>query len=253
MSIKLKELAFAYQQRKLFSDLSGELSPGAVHFLAGPNGSGKSTLLKLMCGYLKPANGTIKFNNKLLEKYSGADRARMLGVLHQNVQCELDFTLYEMIFIIASGRFPRLKKISATDRVQVDELLERFELKNLSKSLFRELSGGERQRALIAGLLLLEPDFLLLDEPTSALDPAWRNKIFAALEEYASDHTVLVVTHDLELLGRARGTIWLLDNGGNFYSGSADKMLDRELFGKVYNTTSEIEKQPGKPVRIYFD
>ena len=47
----------------------------------------------------------------LLEKYSGAERARMLGVLHQNIQCELDFTLYEMIFIVASGRFPRLKRI----------------------------------------------------------------------------------------------------------------------------------------------
>ena len=253
MSLELKKLAFAYQQRKLFSGLSGKLTPGAVHFLAGPNGSGKSTLLKLMCGYLKPTQGTITFNGKLLEKYSGAERARMLGVLHQNIQCELDFTLYEMIFIVASGRFPRLKRISTDDIAQVDELLERFELKDLSKALFRELSGGERQRALIAGLLLLKPDFLLLDEPTSALDPAWRNKIFAALEEYAADHTVLVVTHDLELLGRAHGTIWLLDNDGNFYTGNADKMLDRELFGKVYNTASEIEKQPGKPVRIYFD
>ena len=52
MSLELKKLAFAYQQRKLFSGLSGKLTPGAVHFLAGPNGSGKITLLKLMCGYL---------------------------------------------------------------------------------------------------------------------------------------------------------------------------------------------------------
>ena len=253
MKITLDKLSAGYDGKRLFSDISAELQPGKPHFLAGPNGGGKSTLLKLMCNYLPPVSGTVLLDDKPIGKYSFAERARRLGVVWQSVRPGLDFSVLDMAAVIASARFPRLGKLPAGDKELIYSSLERFGLLDKAQHRFSTLSGGEAQRLLLAGMMVLAPDVMLLDEPTSALDPAWRNRVFEFLEEYACNHTVLIVTHDLELIGRAGGTLWLLDRAGNFISGRADALLNSETLSRVYACNASVIKAPGRPTRIYFD
>lgn len=252
MNIALENIAFAYTGDTFLQGITAELAPGKVHFLAGPNGSGKSTLLKISAGYLTPDNGKIKLDERDLTAYSGMERARHLGVMWQSSNPALDFTVREMVEITASARFPRLQKLSSTDEEIIENALAAFGLSSLAHRRVNTLSGGERQRVMLAGMLALEPQVLLLDEPTSALDPAHRNSAFALLEEYARTHTVLVITHDLELLARAAGTVWLLDMQKNFYAGSAENMLTESVLSKVYNSSAQVVTVNSRR-RIYFD
>ncbi len=252
MKIALENIAFAYDKGAFLQDITAELAPGKVHFLAGPNGSGKSTLLKILAGYLAPDGGKVKLDDRDLTAYSGMERARHLGVMWQTSNPALDFSVREMVEITASARFPRLQKLSENDETVIENALAAFGLSGLAQRRVNTLSGGERQRVMLAGMLALEPQVLLLDEPTSALDPAHRNQAFALLEEYARNHTVLLITHDLELLARAAGVVWLLDMQKNFYAGNAEEILTEETLSKVYNAAAQVVKENTRR-RIYFD
>ena len=252
MKIALENIAFAYTGDSFLQGITAELAPGKVHFLAGPNGSGKSTLLKISAGYLTPDNGKIKLDDRDLTTYSGMERARHLGVMWQSSGVALDFTVREMVEITASARFRRLQKLSLADEEIIENALTSVGLQDFSSRRVNTLSGGERQRVMLAGMLALTPEVMLLDEPTSALDPAHRNLAFALLEEYAQAHTVLVVTHDPELLARAAGTVWLLDMQKNFYAGSAGNMLTESVLSKVYNAPAQVVVEKSRR-RIYFD
>ena len=251
MKIALENIAFAYDKGAFLQDITSELAPGKVHFLAGPNGSGKSTLLKILAGYLAPDAGRVKLDDRDLTAYSGLERARHLGVMWQSSNPALDFSVREMVEITASARFPRLQKLSGTDEKIIGNALAAFGLSALAHRRVNTLSGGERQRVMLAGMLALEPDVLLLDEPTSALDPAHRNQAFALLEEYALNHTVLIVTHDLELLARAAGMVWLLDMQKNFSAGIAEEILTENTLSKVYNAPAQVVETDSRR-RIYF-
>ena len=252
MKIALENIAFAYDKGAFLQDITAELAPGKVHFLAGPNGSGKSTLLKILAGYLAPDGGKVKLDDRDLTAYSGMERARHLGVMWQTSNPALDFSVREMVEITASARFPRLQKLSENDETVIENALAAFGLSGLAQRRVNTLSGGERQRVMLAGMVTLAPDVMLLDEPTSALDPARRNSAFALLEEYARTHTVLIITHDLELLARAAGTVWFLDMQKNFYAGSAENMLTESVLSKVYNSPAQVVTVNSRR-RIYFD
>lgn len=253
MNLQVDNLSFSYGKSALLSTVSGSLQPGNVHFLAGPNGSGKSTLLKLLCGCLQPQSGTVKLDGTEIRKIRNIVRARKLGVVWQSIGGELDFSVREVVAVLAGARFPRLGRLARADELRITEMLEKFGLEKLSRQPFNTLSGGERQRVALAGAWTLEPEILLLDEPTSALDPAWRNKVMTLLEEYAASHTVLMITHDLELLSRACGQVWMLDNAGNFYRGDHSSMLTSERLSQIYNTPAQIEISADSRRRIYFD
>ena len=252
MKLTLDKLSFGYNGKMLFSDISAELSPGKLHTLAGPNGCGKSTLLKLMCNYLAPLSGRVFLDDKAIEKYSFAERSRRLGVVWQTLTPGLDFSVETMVEIIASARFPRLGKLSKSDKECIEENLEKFGLLAKSRQLFSTLSGGEKQLLMLAAAATLEPDILMLDEPTSALDPAKSNLAIKFLNEYAQKHTVLAITHDLTLPCEAGGKLWLLDKAGNFSSGNTEDMLTSEQLSKVYNTPATVETNSKGQKRVFF-
>ena len=252
-NIVINDLAFAYGKRELFRDISFQLQPGSVHYLAGPNGAGKSTLMKIICGALKPASGTIQINGTPLEKFNSNLRARVIGTVWQNVVLNLDFTVRELVEILASARFPRWGRLSRADEEVIIKALEMFDLKNISAQIVNTLSGGEKARVMLAGIFALEPDIMLLDEPTAPLDPAWRNRVSAYMGNYARDHVVLHISHDFELIGRCQGSVMLLGQHGEFFCGEAGKILTDDLLGKIYATTARVETTASGKRRISFD
>lgn len=252
MNLTLENIAFGYGKKQLFTDISATLTPGRIHSLAGPNGCGKSTLLKIMCNYLTPLTGSVKLGGKAISEYSSAERSRRIGVVWQSLNPGLDFSVQDMVQIIASSRFPRLGALSESDKQLIYKNLERFGLPDKHQQLFSTLSGGEKQQLMLAAAATLEPDVLLLDEPASALDPANRRLACDFLEEYACDHTVLAITHDLTLPCRSGGVLFLMDKAGNFHAGEAGKLLNSDLLSQVYNTPTAVENSNGK-IRVFFD
>ena len=253
MNLIAENLTFGYPGKVLGENVNFCLAPGGINYLIGCNGCGKSTLLKTLAGYLMPQTGKVLLEGVLVSKYPHRVRARHIGVLWQNINSNLDFSVREMIEIIASPRLEVSGMQLVDQKKAMEKLSAQFGLEELLGCCFGKLSGGEKQRTLLAGLLLLAPDVLLLDEPTSALDPNWRNLVVELLEEYARKHTVLTVTHDLELIARARAMVLMPGSGKEFHCGNAEEIITGELLGKVYNAPAVIERSAGGRKRIYFD
>ena len=253
MKMRVNDLTFGYGAKPLFSGITAALEPGKLYTLAGPNGCGKSTLLKLLCNYLTPQHGEVLLDDKSIAQYSYLERARKMGVVWQATAPGLDFTAQEVVEITASARFDRLGKLSRADKDSIYNALAHFGLQEKRQQSFATLSGGEKQQVMLAGVMALTPEVLLLDEPTSALDPANCRTVVDFITQYAQEHIVLVITHDLYIPCRGGGDLWLLDKNGNFYSGSCEKMLNSELLSKVYNTPASVETTSNGRKTVFFE
>ena len=209
--LTISDLTFAYNDRRLFEGASAQISSGWKVGLVGRNGTGKSTLLRLIREEVAQptADAAIKLNN-------GA----RLGWVAQEVAAS-DETILEVVLNSDTERALLMSEMdTATDPERIGEIHERltqieawsaearaaevlmglgFTHADLSRAT-REFSGGWRMRAAIAGVLFSQPDFLMLDEPTNYLDLEGAAWLEGYLKKYP--HTVLIVSHDRELLNR---------------------------------------------------
>ena len=159
--------------------------------VAGPNGSGKSTLLKTLAGELRPISGLVRWDERT--------RASYYAQGHEGLDREL--TVLETA---TGGR--------ALDITRVRALLSRFGFTadDIDKRV-RALSGGEKSRLALARLALAEANLLLLDEPTNHLDPQTRAVLLDVLTHFGG--TIVVTSHDEELLERLGATTWTIEDG----------------------------------------
>ena len=189
------------------------IDDGEFVFLVGQSGSGKSTIIKLLTAELKPTSGSILVNGYKLESIKRSSipyMRRTLGVIFQDFRLIENKTVYEnvafaMRVIGASGK--EIKK-------RVPYVLELVGLENKGRRLPRELSGGEQQRVAIARALINNPTMIIADEPTGNLDPSRSLEIMMLLEQInALGTTVMVVTHEKELVNRFTKRVVAIDEG----------------------------------------
>jgi putative ABC transport system ATP-binding protein len=189
-----------------------DFRPATLTAIAGPSGSGKSTLLYLLAGLLAPGRGTIEWDGiDLAAAGEGArDRWRRdnAGFIFQNFH--LLEELSPLDNVLAPAWFANLS--ARPWRARAAALLDRFGVTSEAKRT-AFLSRGEQQRVAIARAVLFDPRVVFADEPTASLDVSSGESVIAALLEMAAaGKTVIVATHDPELLARAGRTI-LLDHG----------------------------------------
>ena len=162
--------------------------------IIGANGSGKSTFARLLNGLIQPTEGRIIVDGIDTGRDAKAVR-RKVGFLFQNPDNQIVYpTVGEDIAFGLKNR--KLGKDEIARRVAAT--LERFGLSGFDDRLAHQLSGGERQMVALAGVMILEPSWLVLDEPTTLLDLRNTRRVMhtvAALDEH-----VVFVTHDLDLL-----------------------------------------------------
>lgn len=180
--------------------------------LTGDSGSGKTTLGRMIAGLLKPTSGALYWEDRpLVYPVHGRLRGR-IQILFQHPEVSFNPELP----LVSSLREPyRL----TGERFSQDRLLRdigRFGLheEHLSR-MPRQLSGGELQRAALFRVLTLRPDLIVLDEPTSMLDVISQAQILYYLKEYQrlNGTAYLLITHDLELAGRACDEVHCLADG----------------------------------------
>ena len=198
---------------KALNGISMKIDDGEFVFLVGPSGSGKSTIIKLLTAELEPTSGSVLVNGFVLEKIR--QRAipylrRTLGVIFQDFRLIENKTVYDNVAFA-------MRVIGAAEseiKKRVPYVLELVGLENKGRRLPHELSGGEQQRVAIARALVNNPSVIIADEPTGNLDPARSLEIMMLLEQInALGTTVMVVTHEKELVNRFTKRVVAIDEG----------------------------------------
>jgi len=212
--IETKHLSKLYS-RGLYAlkDLSLSVDKGEFVFLTGPSGAGKSTFLRLLLMQERPSEGEILVNGHNLSTLSRAEiqeYRRGLGFVFQ------DFKLLPAKTVLENVSFvPRVLGMAASQQQRrTFQVLKWVGLQHRMTAYPLELSGGEQQRIAIARALVNDPTIILADEPTGNLDPDLSLEIMNLFREInARGTTVVVATHDRELIRRVGRRAVTLDHG----------------------------------------
>lgn len=187
------------------------LRRGECVALLGDNGAGKSTLLKAIAGLVEPTAGSVR----VFELPVGWCRAAV-GYLPQRGELDWDYPI-NVRSLVGAGRQVHLGwcgRLGRRDREIVDGAIDRLGLRDIASKQIGRLSGGQQQRALVARTLVQEAELVLLDEPTSSMDAESARTVVAAVGELvAAGGTVVMSTHDPELLADIAGRVIRLELG----------------------------------------
>ena len=193
--------------------VSVRIEDGEFVFLVGPSGSGKSTIIRLITGEIKPTSGHVQVNGYSLAKIRNREvpfLRRTVGVVFQDFRLIENKTVYDNVAFAMRVIGAKEREI----RERVPYVLKLVGLENKSRRHPGELSGGEQQRLAIARALVNNPSTIIADEPTGNLDPARSYEIMALLQEInRMGTTVLVVTHEMELVQRFNNRVIMIDDG----------------------------------------
>lgn len=193
--IQLKDIYFSYRTGpRIFSGVSFAL-PQKVVGIIGGNGTGKTTLARILTGLNKMQAGEIRIDG---EKQSPRKVLKRSSIVLQNTDHQLHMSSVVQELAISSG----IDKLKAQDKQELLDFLAEFDLAHLANRHPQSLSGGEKQRLVIACGMVKNPEILILDEPTSGLDGRNMLRIAGMIRKAAKNGAcVMVITHDLELLG----------------------------------------------------
>ena len=199
--------------REALVDVTFRVAPGEFVFLTGPSGAGKSTLLRLLFLEEPPTSGQILVNGRnigVLPHSQVPYLRRTMGVVFQDFRLIGRKTVFENISFVQNVLgLPR-----AEQKRRAYHVLKRVGLQHQMNAYPDELSGGEQQRVAIARAIVNEPTVLLADEPTGNLDPVLAEEIMRLFVEInIRGTTVVVATHDLELIRRMGKRTLTLERG----------------------------------------
>ncbi len=222
-------------------EICTEIKDNELLCLFGHSGAGKTTLLRILAGLTKPDKGRIEFNNTVWfdseKKINLPPQQRNVGYMFQN------YALFPNMTVEKNISFAQKEK----DKVEVDKLLDLFDLGVLKNQHPDKLSGGQKQRVALARALAAKPNVLLLDEPLSALDFEMRLSLQHEIRK-AHDllNTVtLMVSHDLQEVLHLASTVILLKNGTVISEGkpvdvfnqkSSEYKLKMEYYSQIFQS-----------------
>jgi cell division transport system ATP-binding protein len=194
-------------------DITFRVEAGELAVLTGPSGAGKTTLLRLLYAAERPDRGSIIVNRRNVARLARRripEFRRSIGIVFQDFKLLPTKTAFENVaFAQRVLAFPEREV-----RRRVAAVLRRVGIAHRKDALPPQLSGGEQQRVALARALVNEPALILADEPTGNLDDALAQEILALLYEVNADGTtVLIATHDREVVASAAGRVLTLEHG----------------------------------------
>lgn len=228
MSIKLSNIYHTYSngtpfERLALNDVSLEISKGEIVAIIGHTGSGKSTLVQHLNGLLKPDKGRASIDDiDITAKSAEAKTARQqVGMVFQYPEHQL---FAETVFEdIAFG--PRNKGF-AEDEVE-KQVREAMAFVGLDYNIYAQrspfqLSGGQMRRVAIAGVVAMNPDYLVLDEPSAGLDPRSRNAVFKEIMSLHKNRgiAIVLVTHSMEEAVKYADRLLVINAGKVLFDGT---------------------------------
>ena len=189
------------------------INEGEFVFLVGPSGSGKTTLMKLITGEIRASDGQVivnDFDMRRIKRRKLPKVRRTLGVIFQDYRLIENMNVYDNVAFamrVVGASNKEIKK-------RVPYVLELVGLEGREKRMPNELSGGEQQRVAIARALVNNPRMIVADEPTGNLDPVRSLELMLLFEKINEmGTTILVVTHEKELVNAFSKRVITIDNG----------------------------------------
>jgi lipopolysaccharide export system ATP-binding protein len=231
--LKVSNLVRKFGARTVVDDVSFYINTGEIVGLLGPNGAGKTTSFYMTVGLLKPTSGKVNINDQEITNLPIHKRAKMgIGYLPQNSSVFRKLSVEDNLLAIME-----VTGINKQNRFKLlENLIDRFGIGHIRKSLGISLSGGERRRLEIARTLIINPRFLLLDEPFAGIDPVTVNEIQELIKKLVKEEQigVLITDHNvretLSLCSRA----YILAGGKIIAAGQPDEVIADDRVKQVY-------------------
>ncbi|MGD9577055.1 MAG: ABC transporter ATP-binding protein [Syntrophorhabdus sp.] len=244
--IRVERMSFGYTQKIVLNDVNLAIAEGEIVTLLGPNGCGKSTLLKIMLGLLRPARGSIFFNDKDIMHVNPKFLAREIAYVPQIHKSSFPYAVRDVVLM---GRIPHKTfffRYSKTDMRVAHDALERLSILHLANRAYTEISGGERQLTLIARALAQGAKTFIMDEPASGLDYGNQLRLLDQIIKLSREgYTFIKSTHSPE------HALWIADraimikNGAIVSDGKCDDVINGESLFRLYNARVNVLRLNG--------
>lgn len=233
--ISIKKISKKYNNKYVFRNISFDINDNEKLLIIGPSGCGKTTLIRCLNGLNKIDSGNIFLNGVKISNIDDVTLKSKVGMVFQNYNLFPHLSVRENVSLA-----PKLLKMGNEKEIDdlVKRLLSEVNIINKIDSYPSKLSGGEKQRVAIARTLATKPEVILLDEPTSALDPATINDFISLLNELSKTTTIVVVSHEMDLIKSFADKVLFLKDGSILEYGTPDDILNsknpivREFLGK---------------------
>lgn len=233
--IKVDNISKKFDNKYIWKHLSFDIPDNEKLLIIGPSGCGKTTLIRCLNGFEKIDSGKILLNGVNIKDIDEVTLKSKVGMVFQNFNLFPHLTVGENIALA-----PKILKLGNKVEIKkrVSELLNQVHILDKIDSYPKRLSGGEKQRVAIARALATKPEIILFDEPTSALDPGSINDLLELLDELSKTTTIVVVSHEMDLIENYADKILFLKDKCILEYGTRKEILNsknidiREFLGK---------------------
>ena len=238
--ISIKGVTKTYGGEKVAVDnLDLEIEEGQITGFIGPNGAGKTTTLKMITGILMPDKGEIKLNGNDIAKEPLKTKFQF-GFVPDSPDMFLRLKGIEYLNFMAD-----LYNVSTTERKsQIENMSERFEMKEALGDKILSYSHGMRQKIVIMGALIHSPSVWILDEPLTGLDPKSAYELKEMMKEHVKlGNSVLFSTHVLEVAEKLCDKVAIINKGKLIFSGTLEELKGKHKEGEsLENIFLEVTK-----------
>lgn len=220
MPIEINNVSYIYNpgtpfETKALDHVCLQIDNAEFIGIMGHTGCGKSTLMQLIAGLLTPSDGQVFINGRDINdrRYDRNELRRKVGVVFQYPECQLfETTVYKDV---AFGlKHAGLSKEQVTERVRWALTACGFQYEAVCSLSPMSLSGGEKRRVAIAGILAVQPDYLILDEPIAGLDPLGREAFLQMLAQlHTQGVTILMISHNADCIAEYTDRVLLFEAG----------------------------------------
>lgn len=256
--IRINDVRKSFQDLEVLKGLSLTIDDGEIYGIIGQSGAGKSTLLRCINGLETYDSGTIEVNGVIV---STKDKSRLRNLQKQMGMIFQGFNLLERLDVYDNIALPMkfwgIKTKTPESKKKILDLISLVGLDDKVHARPKELSGGQKQRVAIARALVLDPRFLLCDEATSALDPEITKGILSLLQKINREFgiTVIVVTHQMEVVKQICGRVAFLSDGVVLAEGKPEELFikpDRNEIKTFLREESSLLPKGGVNIQLFF-
>lgn len=221
--ISVKKISKKYNNKYVFKNISFDINDREKLLIIGPSGCGKTTLIRCLNGLNKVNSGNIFLNGVKINNIDDVTLKSKVGMVFQNYNLFPHLTVKENVTLA-----PKVLKMGSEDEINdlAKRLLSEVNIIDKIDSYPSKLSGGEKQRVAIARALATKPEVILFDEPTSALDPTTISDFISLLNELSKTTTIVVVSHEMDLIKTFADKVLFLKNGNILEYGTPDEILN---------------------------
>ncbi|MDT3699439.1 MAG: ATP-binding cassette domain-containing protein [Thermincola sp.] len=228
MVLEAENVQFSYSDgTTALKDINLKIPQGHFCTLLGPNGVGKTTFFKVLINLLKPTRGEVRLDGQPVSRYSKEELYRRIGFVFQDPNDQLFAPTVgeDVAFGPTNLKFPP-PEIAA----RVQRALEFVGMSHLINKPIHYLSYGQKKRVSIAGVLAMRPEIIILDEPTAGLDPMGVTEIMSLLVRLNKEEgiTILMATHDVDLVPIYANHIFILFEGKIVLAGSPQEVFSQK-------------------------